>query len=68
MPISYVFNPFTGNFDAVTTVPVQSATSRTLTGGQTLTILDTYCVVVSDYFDVADGTLILEGDADLAVI
>jgi len=42
---------------------------RVVETGTTVTVADTYSVVVSDYFAVeGTGTLIIEGDGDLAVI
>ena len=46
-----------------------SGVSRVVATGQTRTIANTMCLVVSSYFAVeGTGSLVLEGDADLVVL
>jgi hypothetical protein len=67
--MAYRFNPFTGTLDLVDTATPDGTVIRVVATGATLTIPDTYSLVVADYFAVeGTGILVVEGDGVLAVL
>jgi len=53
--------------DLLASVPTGGTTQRVVPAGEVVTLADTYCLVVADYYQV-DGELQLDGDACLEVI